>query len=114
MTTPAREEQELDRALHLVASRRLAAPSALQRWMRITFARAVNLLNELEQRGNVGPADGSRAREIYVRYCEQCGRVGKRGYRTYTADEHGIEITVCSNKAACRKRRPKPAVDEAA
>lgn len=110
MTSPtAVDEQELDRALYLIASRRLAAPSALQRWMRITFARAVNLLNELEQRGNVGPADGSRAREIHVRYCEQCGRIGKRGYRTHASEEDGIEITVCSAKAACRKRWPKPA-----
>jgi hypothetical protein len=115
-TTPStadEAEEQIDRALYLIASRRLAAPSALQRWMRITFARAVNLLNELEKRGNIGPADGSRAREIYVRYCEQCGRIGMRGYRTHTAAEHGIEITVCVSQGACRKRRPKPAVDEA-
>ncbi|WP_060887645.1 DNA translocase FtsK [Streptomyces caniscabiei] len=108
-STPDSGEQELDRALYLIASRRLAAPSALQRWMNITFGRAANLLNELEQRGNVGPADGSRAREIHVRYCEQCGRIGKRGFRNFIDPS----ITVCSNKAACRKRWPKPATDEA-
>ncbi|MDX3520750.1 DNA translocase FtsK [Streptomyces scabiei] len=112
-STPDTDEQELDRALYLVASRRLAAPSALQRWMNITFARAVNLLNELEQRGHVGPAHGSLSRSVLVRCCEQCGRIGKRGYRTHTAAEHGIEITVCANKAACRKRWPKPADDDA-
>ncbi len=106
-TTPADQTAE---ALRLVASRQHAAVTALQRWMHITFARAANLLDELEQQGHVGPADGSKAREVYVRYCEQCGRIGKRGYRTL-ANEHG-SITVCANKIACRKRWPKPARDD--
>ena len=110
-TTPATtEEQQLDHALRLVASRQLAAPTAFQRWMRIPFARAANLLNELEQRGHVGPADGSKAREVYVRYCEQCARIGKRGFRDLIG-EHG-SLTECSNRAACRKRWPKPARDD--
>lgn len=105
MTTP---ETEADRALKLIASRQLAAASALQRWMHITFARATALLNELEQQGHIGPADGSRAREVYVRYCEQCGRIGKRGFKNFIDPS----ITVCANKAACRKRWPKPARDD--
>ena len=104
---------EVDEALRLVASRRLASASALQRWMRISFARANNLLDELHNRGYVGPADGSKARTLHVRYCEQCGRVGKRGFRTLSNDEHGIRITECSNRRACRKRWPKPARDDA-
>ena len=100
---------ELDQALRLVASRQLAAPSALQRWMHITFARANNLLNELEQQGYVGPVDGSKARDVHVRYCEQCGRIGKRGFQTLARDD--ISVTVCANKTACRKRWPKPASD---
>lgn len=104
---------ELSDALRLVASRQLAAVSALQRWMHITYARANNLLNELEQQGYVGPADGSKARDVYVRYCEQCGRIGRRGFQTLTDDEHDIQITVCTAKAACRKRWPKPPRDDA-
>jgi hypothetical protein len=102
----------VEEALRLIATRNLAAPTALQRWMHITFARAMNLLDELEQRGYVGPADGTKARNIHVRRCEQCGRIGKRGYQTLGDDDHGIRITVCANKAACRKRWPKPARDE--
>lgn len=100
-------DDELDRALHLVASRQLAAVSALQRWMHITFARAAALLNELEQQGHVGPAVGSQARTVHVRYCEQCGRIGKRGFRNLI-HENG-SLTECSNRAACRKRWPKHA-----
>jgi hypothetical protein len=102
---------DLADALRFVASRQLAAASALQRWMHITFARANNLLNELQQQGHVGPADGSKSREVYVRYCEQCGRIGKRGFRNLI-DEHG-SLTVCMAKAACRKRWPKSARDDA-
>ena len=106
MTTPA---DELKTALYLVASRRLAAVTALQRWMHITFARANNLLNELERQGHVGPADGSKSRDVYARYCEQCGRIGKRGFKNLIDPA----ITVCANKNACRKRWPKPARDDA-
>ncbi|MFE4818564.1 DNA translocase FtsK [Streptomyces sp. NPDC056704] len=104
-------QTEAERALHLVASRQLAAASALQRWMHITFARANNLLNELQQQGWVGPADGSKARDVYARYCEQCGRIGRRGFRNLI-NEHG-SLTECSNRQACRKRWPKPAIEEA-
>jgi hypothetical protein len=103
--------EELATALRLVASRQLAAASALQRWMHITFARANNLLNELEQQGHVGPADGSKSRDVYVRYCEQCGRIGKRGFRNLI-HENG-SLAECSNRQACRKRWPKPERDDA-
>lgn len=109
MTTTPPAPEDLDRALRLVASRQLAAASALQRWMHITFARANNLLNELEQQGHVGPAEGSKSRDVYVRCCEQCGRVGKRGFKNLIDPS----ITLCANKNACRKRWPKPACDDA-
>ncbi|MFE0470545.1 DNA translocase FtsK [Streptomyces sp. NPDC058947] len=111
MTYPPADE--VTEALYLVATHRLAAASALQRWMGISFRRATDLLDELHKRGYVGPADGSRARDLRVRRCEQCGRIGKRGYRSHVNDEHGISITVCSNKSACRKRWPKPQHDAA-
>jgi len=106
-TTPTDQAAQ---ALRLVASRQFASASALQRWMRITFARATNLLNELEQQGHIGPADGSKSREVYVRYCEQCGRIGRRGFRNLI-HENG-SLTECSNRQACRKRWPKPVRDD--
>lgn len=112
MTTVTVTEQQVEEALRLVASRNLAAASAVQRWMRISFRDASALLDELERRGFVGPAEGSRARHILARHCEQCGRIGKRGFRALRNDEHGIQITECSNRAACRKRWPKPARDD--
>lgn len=60
------------------------------------------------------------AREAKQR-CEQCGRVGVRGFRTYPDEDvfHGDQLvaaahcrTECANKNACRKRWPKPTRDE--
>ena len=101
---------EAYQALRLIATNRLAAASALQRWMHISFARANNLLDELHEHGYVGPADGSKSRAIYVQICEQCGRIGKRGFETRTRDD--ISVTVCTTRAACRKRWPKPVTEE--
>jgi len=103
---------DLDRAAALVITNNLAAPSALQRWMGVTFREAQNLLNDMQERGYVGPANGSAARTIHVQRCEQCDRIGVRGFTTYPKHEPR-PLTVCSNKAACRKRWPTPPVDEA-
>lgn len=117
MTTPADDQattdRQYDQALYLVASRRLAAASSIQRWMGVDFRRATELLDDLHRRGWVGSADGSKSRDVHARYCEQCGRIGLRGYRSLGGDEHGVVITVCSNVNACRKRWPKPPRDDA-
>ena len=101
---------EAYQALRLIATNRLASASALQRWMHIGFARAYSLLEELHSHGYVGPADGSKSRAIYVKCCEQCGRIGKRGFETLARDD--VSITVCTARAACRKRWPKPVTAE--
>lgn len=103
-------EKQVNEALQLIAAGDHAAVSALQRWLRISFREANAILNELEKRGAVGPAFGSRARAVYVRRCEQCGRIGKRGFQTIGADEH--TVTQCAARTACRKRWPKPARDD--
>jgi len=42
-----------------------ASASFLQRRLRVGYARAARLLDILEEKGVVGPADGAKAREIY-------------------------------------------------
>ncbi|MEV3947002.1 DNA translocase FtsK [Streptomyces halstedii] len=113
MTTPETVVPPLERAIELVATHQHGAVSALQRWMQISFREASDLMERMHQLGHVGPAFGSRARDVYVRRCEQCGRIGKRSFTVLEAP--GIApITVCTAKAACRKRWPKPLVDDAA
>lgn len=44
-----------------------ASASLLQRRLRVGYARAARILDDLEQRGVVGPADGAKPREVLLR-----------------------------------------------
>jgi len=56
----------LEEAERLVVQTRKASASFLQRRMRIGYARAARLLDLLEKKGVVGPAQGSKPREVLV------------------------------------------------
>lgn len=61
------EEDELyQEAIKLVMESQKASASYLQRRLRVGYARAARLLDMMEENGLVGPADGSKAREILV------------------------------------------------
>jgi S-DNA-T family DNA segregation ATPase FtsK/SpoIIIE len=53
-------------AVRVVRSHDKASASLLQRRLRIGYARAARILDQMEDRGIVGPADGSRFREVLV------------------------------------------------
>ncbi len=55
-----------DEALDLVVNAGQASTSSLQRRLRVGYARAARLIDMLEQRGMVGPADGSKPREVMM------------------------------------------------
>lgn len=50
-----------------------ASASLLQRRMKVGYARAARLLDELEQAGIVGPADGAKPREVFVTSDDESG-----------------------------------------
>ncbi|NTU47120.1 DNA translocase FtsK [Candidatus Roizmanbacteria bacterium] len=56
-----------DQALNLVASEDKASASLLQRKLKVGYARAARILDELEQAGYVGAADGSKPRDVMRR-----------------------------------------------
>lgn len=56
-----------EKALEVVISAQRASASLLQRRLRIGYARAARLLDLLEQKGVIGPAEGSRPREVLIK-----------------------------------------------
>ena len=61
---PGGNDPLMDQALEVVASAGKASASYLQRKLKIGYNRAARLVEEMEHRGIVGPANGSKPREI--------------------------------------------------
>jgi S-DNA-T family DNA segregation ATPase FtsK/SpoIIIE len=67
---PAEKEESFgrdklyDQALQIVLSTKNASTTFLQRKLKIGYARAASLIDELEQNGIIGPQDGSKPRRI--------------------------------------------------
>jgi S-DNA-T family DNA segregation ATPase FtsK/SpoIIIE len=53
-------------AVHVVLEARKASTSLLQRRLRIGYGRAARLIETMEEQGIIGPADGSRPREVLI------------------------------------------------
>jgi len=62
--SPDDEDPLFEEAREIVIEAKKASTSFLQRKLRIGYSRAARLIDMLEDRGIVGPADGSRPREI--------------------------------------------------
>ena len=75
VTTIAGVEGEMDEyfknAVEVVCQYDRASASLLQRRLSIGYARAARILDQLEAAGVVGPADGSKPREVIIRSPEE-------------------------------------------
>jgi len=60
-----------EEAKRVVFQARKASASLLQRRLRLGYARAARLIDTLEQKGVVGPGQGAKAREVYIKTEEQ-------------------------------------------
>jgi S-DNA-T family DNA segregation ATPase FtsK/SpoIIIE len=60
-------DEMYDQAVALVTDTRQASISMIQRRLRVGYNRAARMIEKMEQEGVVGPADGSKPREVYAR-----------------------------------------------
>lgn len=58
-------------AVRVVIENSKASTSLLQRRLRIGYGRASRMIDEMEERGIVGPADGARPREVLIRSMDE-------------------------------------------
>jgi len=63
----AGEDDMYEDAKHVVIEAGKASASLLQRRLRVGYARAARLLDILEERGVIGPGDGAKPRDVYVK-----------------------------------------------
>ena len=62
------EEDELyEEAIRVVAEAKKASASLLQRRLKVGYARAARLLDIMEARGVVGPGEGAKPREVFIK-----------------------------------------------
>jgi len=96
-TDPLYEE-----AKRLVIETRKASASFLQRKLRVGYARAARLLDMLEERGIVGPAQGAKPREVYIREEEPVDYSAPAefppDYNEDLSEEEGIEGEIEEDK----------------
>jgi S-DNA-T family DNA segregation ATPase FtsK/SpoIIIE len=83
-TAPAEREEELTdelygRALRLILESKKASVSLIQRRMKIGYARAGRLMDLMEDRGIVGPYQGSKPRQLLVDPLEYLRKIDAAG-----------------------------------
>jgi DNA segregation ATPase FtsK/SpoIIIE, S-DNA-T family len=60
-------DEMYDRALEIVAETRNASISYLQRRLKVGYNRAARMVEQMESEGVVGPQEGTKPRDVYVR-----------------------------------------------
>lgn len=67
-------------AIRVVIESGKASTSLLQRRLRVGYARAARIIEEMEEQGVIGPADGARPREVLIRSLDELGSSGGEDY----------------------------------
>jgi S-DNA-T family DNA segregation ATPase FtsK/SpoIIIE len=66
LTGSETDDELYEEAKEVITQAGKASASLLQRRLRIGYARAARLLDMMEERGIVGPADGAKPREVFI------------------------------------------------
>ncbi|MEK7653021.1 MAG: DNA translocase FtsK 4TM domain-containing protein [Patescibacteria group bacterium] len=89
------DDSLLEEAKEVIRQSGKASASLLQRRLKVGYARAARMLDLLEERGIIGPADGAKPREVYL---DRLGGVGAMEFAAHEYDlagelkpENGLE-----------------------
>lgn len=64
---PDGRDELFDQTVRMISQHDRASASLIQRRLQVGFNRAARLLEQLEEAGVVGPADGSKPRDVLIR-----------------------------------------------
>ena len=67
-------DELLEQAIAVVVEAGLASTSLLQRRLKVGYARAARLVDEMEEKGIVGPFEGSKPRKVLMTKDQYYGR----------------------------------------
>lgn len=74
-----------------------ASASLLQRRMKIGYARAARILDELEAAGIIGPADGAKPRDVFVTDKAESGTMGAGGEMSVFGEPEITEVEIIAD-----------------
>ncbi|MCF7834859.1 DNA translocase FtsK [Candidatus Gracilibacteria bacterium] len=60
------DDELIEKAIEVIATTRKASATLLQRKLGVGFARAARIMDQLEERGIVGPQEGAKPRDIFL------------------------------------------------
>ena len=85
------EDELFEDAVRAVIAAGKASVSLVQRRLRVGYGRASRLIETMEEQGIVGPADGSRPREVLVRSLDEVFGDNESDDDTDTGDDSNDE-----------------------
>ena len=59
-------DEMMPKAIEVVVESQMASTTLLQRKLKLGYARAARIIDELEQRGIVGPFEGAKPRKVLI------------------------------------------------
>ncbi len=76
---PNSEESMIDRAIEVIVENQTASTSFLQRKLKLGYARAARIMDELEEMGIISAGDGAKPRQILVSHAQWLERKASLG-----------------------------------
>ena len=94
-------------AIEFILKSRQASVSMLQRRFRIGYNRAARIIDEIEEKGIIGPSDGSRPRQVLMTL-EEYKNGAAAAEPEEVAEEEPVEVETIADSPLLESNIPKP------